>query len=182
MPTRLFIHATNVHQGGGKSLLYALLERLPENIGLIVLLDTRMKVPEKIPDEMLIKWIKPSIQQRLKAEWWLAKNVKPGDVVLCFGNLPPLFKLRGHVMVFVQNRYLVDNVGLKGFPVPIRFRISIERLWCFWKAKHAHEFIVQTPSMKWLLQSLFGKSASVHVMPFVSFREGYSRRLNHHDV
>ncbi|NQT23307.1 MAG: glycosyltransferase, partial [Candidatus Omnitrophica bacterium] len=167
-------------QGGGCSLLYMLLGVLPKNLGLTVLLDTRMKVPKGMPEGMQISRIKPSIMQRLKAEWWLARNVRHGDVVLCFGNLPPLFRLRGHTMVFLQNKYLVDRVGLAGFPIKTRLRISVERLWFSWKAAHANKFIVQTSSMKALLESMLGASASVHVVPFVGVSEGYARRLIQH--
>jgi glycosyltransferase involved in cell wall biosynthesis len=171
----LFIHASNVHQGGGSSLLYALLCALPDNIELIALLDTRMKAPEDMPERMQIRRIQPSIIQRLKAEWWLARNVKKEDVVLCFGNLPPWFRLRGYTLVFLQNKYLIDRVGLAGFPVKIRWRISAERLWFFLKSEHANEFIVQTPSMKAILVSRLKTNVPVHILPFVSNAEGYTR-------
>ena len=174
-PVKLFIHASNVHQGGGWSLLYALLEVLPGNLELVALLDSRMKVPEDMSEGMQIRRIQPSIIQRLKAEWWLARNVKKDDVVLCFGNLPPWFRLRGHTLVFLQNKYLIDRVGLVGFPVKSKWRISAERLWFFLKAKHVNEFIVQTPSMKAVLASRLKTDVPVHILPFVSNVTGYTR-------
>lgn len=174
-PSRLFIHASNVHNGGGWSLLYALLEVLPGSIELIAMLDTRAKVPEEMSERMQIRRIQPTVIQRLKAEWWLARNVKKEDVVLCFGNLPPWFMLRGHTLIFLQNKYLIDNVGLAGFPIKIKLRISAERLWFFLKSKHADEFIVQTPSMKKILVSRLKTDVPVHILPFVSNAEGYTR-------
>jgi glycosyltransferase involved in cell wall biosynthesis len=174
-PSRLFIHASNIHQGGGWSLLYALLEVLPMNLEPIALLDTRMKTPEDMPERVQIRRIQPSIIQRLKAEWWLARNVKKEDVVLCFGNLPPWFRLKGHTLVFLQNKYLINRVGLTGFPVKIRLRISAERLWFFLKSEHADEFTVQTPSMRLMLASRLKTNVPVHILPFVNNANGYTR-------
>jgi len=175
IPLRLFINGSNIHQGGGQSLLRALLEVIPMNTEVILLLDTRMKVAEGMPGKIKIRRVQPKVIQRLKAEWWLARNVKKEDMVLCFGNLPPWFRLRGHTIVFLQNRYLIDRVGLAGFPAKVRWRIRAERLWFSWKTGHANEFIVQTPSMKAILMSSLKNKVPVNILPFVSNAEGYTR-------
>lgn len=177
IPARLFVHATNVHQGGGLSLLRALLSALPKNMEITAQLDTRMKVPAEVPEGLHIRWIKPTVIRRLMAEWWLKRNVKPADVVLCFGNLPPFFKLHGHTTVLVQNRYLVEQNSLRDFPIKIRLRISMERFWLFLKAANADTFIVQTPSMEIQLKSRLGHALSVRVMPFAGNTEGYARSV-----
>lgn len=176
----LFIHATNVHQGGGKSLLSALLDACPGNLKVVAVLDSRMILPSDIAENLEVLFTPPSIWQRLKAEWWLAQNVQPQDTVLCFGNLPPLFKLLGHVTVFVQNRYLVDRVALGNFPIKTRLRLGVERLWFSGRAVNADEFIVQTPSMKRvLLSSGCVVKQSVHVRPFASVSGSYQRTVNY---
>ena len=106
----IYIHATNVHQGGGRALLAPLLEALPDSPNIFALLDMRMQTPCGMPESIRIKRVKPSIVGRLRAEQWLANNVKSCDLAICFGNLPPLFKLRGRAVVFLQNRYLIDDV------------------------------------------------------------------------
>jgi len=175
---RLFVHATNVHTGGGRSLLNALLQSLPTDSGVVALLDTRMETPDTLPHNLEVKRVKPSVWQRLKAEWWLARRVKQNDIVLCFGNLPPLFQLHGRAVVFVQNRYLIDRIGLENFPFKTRMRLKVERYWFFWKADNAHAFIVQSPSMQTILKSL-GKVGCkpVYVFPFVKTSQGYQRAL-----
>ena len=179
MSANLFIHATNVHVGGGRSLLSAILSALPIRFGLIALLDTRMETPPNLSSRMEIRRVKPAVFQRLKAEWWLARNVKPEDIVLCFGNLPPLFKLRGHVAVFIQNRYLVDRIALGNFPIKTRIRLGLERFWLWSRSVNADEFVVQTPSMKSaLLLSGYVAKQSVHIRPFASVSGGYQRRMN----
>lgn len=176
MPRNLFIHATNVHQGGGRSLLAAILSILPGRVKLRLSLDSRMALPQGLAQEIQVKRIEPSIPQRFLAERWLVKNVAIGDVVICFGNLPPLFKLRGHTVVFLQNRYLVDDIKLGGFSFKIRLRLGVERLWLSGKMANADEFVVQTPSMKSLLEVRTKGKIPIRVLPFMAYNDGYARR------
>jgi glycosyltransferase involved in cell wall biosynthesis len=176
---RIFIHATNVHSGGGKALLLALLSAVKGRMELIAVLDSRMLVPENGKKDLQVRFTKPSIWHRLQAECWLRRNVGPEDVVLCFGNLPPLFKLAGHVVVFIQNRYLVDRVALAAFPFKTRLRLSGERFWLSRMAANANAFIVQTPSMAALVKSSVAVDLkSVYVLPFTNDAKGYRRELS----
>lgn len=179
MTRHFFLHAVNVHQGGGASLLRALLEVLPVCARATALLDTRMLRPDSLGDSVDIKRVPPSIRQRFEAERWLVNNVEAGDFVLCFGNLPPLFRLAGRTLVFVQNRFVIDLVRLDNFSLKTRLRLRMERLWFCWKAANVHAFIVQTPSMRTILEAsgvVAGKP--VYVLPFVSISEGYQRSLD----
>jgi glycosyltransferase involved in cell wall biosynthesis len=179
MPGKLFIHATNIHQGGGWSLLHALLKSLHSETQFVLCLDERMSVHEDMKDNFQVKQVKPSVMQRLNAELWLAQNVTAEDTVLCFGNLPPLFKLRGHTIVFVQNRYLIDDVSLDKFPLRVGLRLAIERQWLKLKMSNAEEFVVQTPTMKRLLEIKTQGFVPISVLPFVAKPDGYARNLAH---
>lgn len=172
---RLFIHATNVHQGGGKALLLSLVEALQCIASAVFCLDERMKLPDSLVG-LQINRVRPSIFHRFMAERWLARQVHAGDTVLCFGNLPPLFKLRGRVTVFLQNRYLVDEVALDAFPFKARLRLQMERWWLSARMSNVDEFIVQTPSMKRLLEAR--TDAPVQILPFMVRHEGYTRRIS----
>lgn len=176
--TRVFIHATNVHQGGGSSLLNALLKALPESEKWVLSLDGRMPISEDVAHNVQIKRVKPSVVQRFIAERWLVQSVTPEDIVLCFGNLPPLFKLRGRTIVFVQNRYLIDDAHLNGFPLRVRLRLAIERLWLTKRMGNANEFVVQTSAMKKLLEKRTGSKIPVRILPFVAESGGYSREMS----
>lgn len=174
--TTLFVHATNVHSGGGQSLLRALLEALPAGRDTTALLDSRMPVPKTHLPHLKVITVAPTVWRRFWAEWWLSKSVGAADLVLCFGNLPPLFRLKGRTVVFVQNRYLVDPVTLASFPLRTRLRLLIERAWFAHKAQNAQAFVVQTPSMRDLLNaSGLAKGKPVSVLPFVSTSAGYER-------
>lgn len=175
MPSRLFVHATNVHQGGGRSLLIALLKAFDRKFFLSV--DKRMPLLDTTKNAR-VKLVRPSVLHRLYAEIWLCKRVAPEDVVLCFGNLPPLFKLRGHTVVFVQNRYLIEKVTLRGFSFKVRLRLAVERLWLTKRMMNVDEFVVQTPTMKILLEVITRGKVPVRVLPFVAEPGGYVRILS----
>jgi glycosyltransferase involved in cell wall biosynthesis len=175
MPRRIFIHANNVHQGGGRSLLLALLKAVSGKLDWAATLDARLKLPTGSLGEGQIKWVTRSVVGRLNSEWWLMRNVQVDDVLLCFGNLPPLFRSRGRVMVFVQNRYLIEPLSLEGHSISVKLRICIERWWLLKRILNVDLFIVQTPTMKSLLQSRIAPGRSVAVLPFVGTKEGYSR-------
>lgn len=184
MKNRLFLHAINVHQGGGSTLLNALLEALPNDLEVKVSLDSRMQLPDVLPENIQIKRVPPSVINRFNGERWLANNVLSGDVVLCFGNLPPLFKLHGRVVVFVQNRFLIDDVSLDQLTLRDKVRLSIERMWLSSRIRNADEFFVQTPEMKRLLAIRLqgNKTASIKVLPFVAEPYGYSRSFAQTEV
>ena len=179
MNSKLIIQATNIHYGGGSSLLTALLDECPKNIQVVALLDERMLLPNSISERLSIKYFSPTILQRLRAEWWVKRNLKSQDTVLCFGNLPPLFKLLGNVIVFVQNRFLIDKVSLSEFSFKTKLRLSVERLWFSSRLCNVDEFIVQSPSMKTALLSLKQvKNYPVHIRPFTNGACSYKRKLD----
>jgi glycosyltransferase involved in cell wall biosynthesis len=177
MKSKLFIHAPNVHQGGGRSLLEPLLNLVHDKTEFFVCVDERMPLATNLADKVQIKRVKPSVRQRLNAEKWLAENVKADDKVLCFGNLPPLFKLKGHTIVFLQNRYLIDDVSLNKFPLKVRLRLGMERLWLAGKLNNADEFVVQTQTMERLLAIKTQGLKPIHILPFVAEPNGYMRNV-----
>lgn len=178
MNGKLFIHATNVHHGGGRTLLEALL-KLSFKQDTIALLDERMPVPEALPSGIRLIRVKASLSGRLHAERLLAAQAGSGDTILCFGNLPPLFKVAGRVIVFVQNRYLIDRVSLNQFSIRSRLRLRLERLWFRMRAGAVDEYVVQTPSMKHALERHLATIRTkpglcITILPFVG--EGARRR------
>lgn len=169
MTIKVFIHAVNIHQGGGRKLLEGLLGAMDcDDYEYVLTLDERMPLSLKTRSNILIRSIKPLILQRLMAEVWLLRNVRHDDRVLCFGNLPPLFRLKAFTSVFLQNRYLIDRVGLKGFSVWTRLRITFERYWLRYAQLHANEYLVQTLSMQDLMIAFCRGQIPVMVLPFAA--------------
>ena len=164
--SRLVVNAYNIHQGGGKTLLNSLLQSLSRNkIKNHLILDTRYDYKIK-NDNTTLKKIKPKAIDRFIAEYWLYKNTNENDIVLCFGNMPPIFKLKGKVVVFLQNRYLVDDKFRPNLPIKSRIRVEIEKIWFKFCRKNADEFIVQTLSMCLLLKKI-NENSIVKIIPFI---------------
>jgi glycosyltransferase involved in cell wall biosynthesis len=170
---RLVVNAFNIHLGGGSHLLSAFLEALDGSFEAYVLLDERMKVPKGLSHKAVVYRVKPTVWARLFGEWRLRKWSGPNDVVLCFGNLPPLFKLPAKVLLYIQNRFQIERRSLRGFPLSFRMRIMLERLWFAWGKRNVTHFIVQTPSMQRTVRDLLGVPAAV--LPFTKNPAGYKR-------
>lgn len=155
------IHAPNIHQGGGKTLLLPLLDAAGKQCATVALLDRRLEVPENLSRAITIIWVEPTLMGRLLGEWRLRKLVGDAHRVLCFGNLPPLFKIKGRVTVFLQNRYLANRMPLDGFPPKVKWRLMIERQWLRRCRTHADSFIVQTKSMQEAVAGVVGETVQV---------------------
>lgn len=157
----LVIHAPNIHIGGGRTLLLALLSTLRQPA--VVQLDERFgSMPDLAPGVRVIR-VAPSLLGRLLAERRLQWLCRSGDVLLCFGNLPPLFRSSARVFVYLQNRYLTSARPLAGLPWSARLRIRIESLWLRHRLGNA-TLLVQTETMSQEVRENFGCEASV--LPF----------------
>jgi glycosyltransferase involved in cell wall biosynthesis len=173
MPQRLIIHAPNINQGGGAILLRALLIALAnrKDIELILQLDTRLNTEGiELPPTAIVFQVSNTVLSRFNAEYRLIALTSPQDIVLCFGNLPPLFKILGRVCVYLQNRYIVDKQApLNGFSFKVRMRIRAERLWFRVATKNASEFMVQTPTMQHLLEKIIKSKTTIRVATWADF-------------
>ncbi len=161
-----------------RALLEVPVDAASVHVHVHVQVDERMHLIRTPRPDVVVRRVRASLLHRLLAERWLAQNTEDNDLVLCFGNLPPLFRTAGRVIVLIQNRYLIDDVSLKGFPLKARLRLKIERWWLSAKAANAYAFVVQTPSMEAILRAS-GKARGkpVYVLPFVSMSDGYQRSL-----
>jgi len=158
----LVIHAPNIHLGGGRTLLLALLSTLRQPA--VVQLDERFEpLPDLAPGVQVIR-VAASLVGRLQAERRLQLLCRSGDVLICFGNLPPLFRSSARVFVYLQNRYLTSSRPLTELPWSARLRIRIERLWLCHRLRNA-TLLVQTETMLQEVRENFGCEANV--VPFL---------------
>lgn len=153
---KLIVSAANVHQGGGRTLLLSLLEAA--RVPMIVFVDARLVPPPKLPDNVELIVVEPTIAARVSAERTMASLGVPGDVLVAFGNLPPLFATPAKVYVYIQNRYLTSDCSLGGLPFRAQLRIQLERLWLRLCLRDA-TILVQTPSMVREVQTSLGRDA-----------------------
>jgi glycosyltransferase involved in cell wall biosynthesis len=172
----LIVHAPNIHTGGGRALLVAIVEGC-SSVPCTLIVDERLPV-DMLPGSSVrtLLRIAPTLRSRLKAERLLRKIAKPTDVVLCMGNLPPLLPLSCPIFVFVQNRYLVEATrALDDLPIRVRVRIRIERLWLRLRRRNARRFIVQTQSMREALKQSIGCEALI--APFLAAPDNVRRAV-----
>ena len=175
MKKNLIIQAYNIHQGGGKSQLMALLDALRDFTSVKVFVDKRLNLKVEKYKNIEFIFVKPKVLERFKVEVFLYLNTNINNITLCFGNLPPLFRLKSHVIVFVQNKYLITKSSLHNFSWKTKLRIVIERFWFSHLNSHANDFIVQTPSMKKILSSKIKKNVSM--IPYLNNTNYYNRSV-----
>ena len=131
-----------------------------------VQLDERIQRLLQLPNGVSAVYVRPSLWSRLLAEWRLWREVQSGDMVLCFHGLPPLFPLRGSVVVFLQNRLLVEPGSLASYSLRFRVRIGMERFLSRVLQVRVSRYIVQTQSMAASVQRWLRHEVPVSVLPF----------------
>ena len=163
----LVVHAPNIHMGGGLVLLRTLLASAPRGIRHL-LLDARSRDRVQPPADVSVDYVRRTLLSRLGAEWRLRRHSRDDEVVLCFHGLPPLFRLRGQVVVFLQNRLLINRQPLSGYPLSTRLRLALERRFLRTFCSHADRFVVQTPSMASDFRQTLGDGFDLSVIAFAA--------------
>lgn len=170
MQANLILYAPNVHTGGGVVLLNELLSVWPAEKSLHAFLDIRARrhlVP--LHSTVKVTWVAPRVLTRLRAEFlvYQASN-RNNATIFCFHGLPPLLPLRGNIVIFIQNRLLIEHGKLTKYPFKVRVRLWIERLWGRTLQNRCARYIVQTPSMAAVLRDWLRCNIPVSVVPFAS--------------
>lgn len=168
---KVVIHAPSVHQGGGKTLLLALLQGVGRDTECVAIFDKRLQHPT-LPRNVLTHVFSSTLSGRLQAERLLVSICRDEDVVCCMNSLPPLFPCAGRIVVYLQNRYLCTNDSLAGFPMRARVRISTERLWLRHRLNRHMRLCVQTPSMQ--CAAFRTLKMLPEIMPFGNFKHDYN--------
>jgi len=163
---QICIHAANVHAGGGGWLLRSLIAALPRDTQGFITLDNRFQCPDTLPDNMTKASFPGTFAGRFAAERCIAKQVEAGDILICFGNLPPLWKSPANVVVLLHQPYLVEKLSLQEFSLWPRLRMTIERLWLRLFIDHADRIIVQTQVVANNLRKTFPKVPPISLCAF----------------
>lgn len=166
MPETTILYAPNVHVGGGLVLLQAVLRDWPSDRPLLAILDARARAALAPPAQTGLTWVRATVASRWNAERLLARLAGPQCTILCFHGLPPLFRCQGRVVVFLQNRILLDLLRLRDMRLRIALRVAAERAICRLFKHHVAHYIVQTPSMARALIAWHKGSVAVSIVPF----------------
>lgn len=162
----MIIHAVSIHSGGGKVLLDHLLSE--EIFGKIsnLICDERYILPSYCPDHISIHRIKPRLLNRWKAEILLKtiSNSLPHEDILCFSNLPPAFRLKTKVILYLQNALLLPNTRLYATTFRSYARLVYEKCWLNFFLKNCDEVWVQT---QWMKNAFAKKGKSTLIKSFL---------------
>lgn len=157
----IIINASNVHQGGGKILLEALMKSI--DVPCILFSDNRLNLNEQSNVQRVI--VKPTVAQRVIAEIKLFRLAKVGDQILCFGNLPLLLPSRASSYLFFQNMILLEKNSCFKFTWKENLKHRIERRWLRWGLSRVDKVFVQSETVRDEFLKEFPKS-NVIVAPF----------------
>lgn len=162
----IIINASNCHQGGGKTLLDAFINGITYSEDkFIIFMDNRYIPP--VIENINITYNKINIFSRPFVSYLIKKIAKPNDQLIYFGNLPPILKFdKQHVILLLSNRFYVDSISFQGFRFKDIIKLKLEKLYFKIFINNVNEFIVQTNTMKKLLQKNIYKKANVRVLPF----------------
>lgn len=168
--TKFVLYAPNVHTGGGAVLLKDLLSNASRRNVISAILDKRIfnQLNNSHLRNVHIKyWVSPNLLSRFFSEvilWRVGKNSK----VLCFHNIPPILSQSKDIIVFFQNRLIIQSSVKKiitnRFPLIPFFERTLNIL----LHHKVTTYIVQTSSMKRGLEKTILKNSQteVKILPF----------------
>lgn len=170
----IILSAFNIHTGGGLVLIKDLLK---SKFIKTKLLDLRIK--SKISSYLSgALFVKKKIIDRVYKFHKLCLFSKKEDVILCFNGLPPVFKSKSKIILFIQTFYFFSKVSFFNtantydFKFLVYLRIKFEKLWFRLGIKNADEIWVQTDTMKkrlikYLNYIKIKKKYIIKIMPYV---------------
>jgi len=103
---------------------------------------------------------------RVLIEFWFFIKISSNDKLLCFGNFPPLLRIKGKVYVFLQNRYLIDDCKIQS--KIFQFKVFLQRIFFQICASKDYTYIMQSHSMKGLFAKKMPRLQHLSVFPFIS--------------
>lgn len=159
----LYVLAENIKSFGGVKLLYNLVESMVNCQALIYV--NRAFSCGTIGDLCIIKRRSDGLISRICLQLYLFFKTTPQDTVLCFGNFPPILKLRCRCVVFLQNRLILDP-GFLGQPVSNYIVAALKKFIFLCLVKNCDKIIVQTQSMADLVPHRW--KYKVKICPFIS--------------
>lgn len=172
---KIFCDASNMHVGGGKTIILDFIsaaEKFPK-INFVIFIDERLKLKNNIKNNVEI--IKVKIFLRLFISLYLRFKIVKSDCVISLGNIPPLLNLNCYSILFMGNRYIIDSISTKSFSLKTKLRINIERILFSVFKNNINEIIVQSKSMREILEKKIKKSQKRKIFAFNNNEYNYEK-------
>jgi len=163
---RIVIYGGGIHGGGGATLLNDLLSEIPDDQDVLMIVGDQFLKRYLCATKFKFRGYQNNFFSRLANELWLRKNITENDIVLYFGNIPPLFALKAATFTFIQNRYLLSGANFYGLSLRTVGSVLINRIILSLFYKNTNFFIVQTESMRLLLLKKIKSYKPIFVWPF----------------
>ena len=148
---KIFVNASNIHQGGGKVLLVDFLNVLEKEnrfSQIIVFIDSRFQEDNLFSKKICFFKVRRSLINRLLVDLKIKKKLQKQDRVFYFGNAPPLFNFQDHCsFLFLQNRLLLEKENRKYLNFRQKLNFFYQRLFLKFFYKNIKKVIVQTKTM-----------------------------------
>ena len=106
----IFVDASNIHTGGGKTLLNDFLLSA-KNFGgnnFKVWVDRRYEIPKSLTNLEHVNFQQASIIDRVKLKFSLKRLAMKNDIIIYFGNIPPFIKPSSKTILMQNNRFVID--------------------------------------------------------------------------
>ena len=119
---KILINASNIHIGGGKTLLDSFIQSCIDSTDILFTfyVDYRYK-PIKLSKN--IEFIFVTKYQRLFISYQINKNINQYSKIIYFGNLPPFKKLNKFTILILSSRFFLEKYSLSGFTLFVKFQI-----------------------------------------------------------
>ena len=170
--TNIFVDASNIHVGGGKTLLndFLLSAKNFEGSNFQIWVDRRYKIPKSLRNLKHISFEQASMIDRINLKFSLKHLAMKNDIIIYFGNIPPFTKPNSRSVLMQNNRFVIDSFPINDSFVN-RARLEVERFLFKTFKNNVDEVIIQSSSMKFILDRLKNNKFTSTVMAFKSFHE-----------
>lgn len=168
----IIIDASNIHTGGGKTLLNDFIHDALNfhNINFLIWVDYRYQILDKFQNQQNITFHKTPKRSRFVIKFFLQRLAKKDDVIIYFGNIPPFTKSSCRSLLIQSNRFIIEKVKIKD-KIFNRMRVAFERILFKLFKNKVDEVIVQSTSMKHLIENFKNNTFVTQIMPFKNFNE-----------
>jgi len=165
---KYIIYSPFVNTGGGKTLLFQLLNEIQDYGNSLVVIDKRINFNFKKNKKCDILFVKNTLFNYLKAEFFLYNKSSKKSKILCLHGAPPLIKNLGYVIVFFHNRlHLIKKISFFSILDKVKNYFFIKSFY------FCDEVIVQTDSMIYLFHEVLKKEImnfKLTKKPFLNFK------------
>ena len=104
---KIIVNANNIHTGGGKAILDDFINAAKKsNYNFIFFLDTRYKLDSNSKN---ITFIKENRYRRIFSTFKIKKIESTTDIIIYFGNIPPVIKHKAKTILLLSNRFLLAH-------------------------------------------------------------------------